>query len=266
MFYLHIKSVESLNSAIKNTHTLPFLKLNTENITPNLNDSASILDMVLGGSLIVQLVLLVLIVLSFWSWSITISKYFLLRKARRDTEEFNRIFAETRDLSRIDDSSRRLNSSPVVGVFVAGYKEFIRLLQERSNLNSTSSYKLTKESYLDALKATLVKAEAAESERLEEGMIFLATTASSAPFIGLFGTVWGIMNAFRGLSSQKANTIQAVAPGISEALIATAVGLAAAIPAAIAYNYVAGTVKKYRRSMRSFSDQFEAIAKRNLPE
>jgi biopolymer transport protein TolQ len=230
--------------------------------TAAVGNTSSVLEMILGGSLVVQLVLLVLVALSFWSWSITISKYLTLRRARRDTEEFNRIFAETRDLSRIDDSSRRLSASPVVGVFVSGYKEIIRLLQERSS----AANKIGRDHAFDSIKSALLRAESVEAERLESGLVFLATTASAAPFIGLFGTVWGIMNAFRGLSSQKASTIQAVAPGISEALVATAVGLAAAIPAAIAYNYVSNCVRNYRRSMRTFSDQFEAVAKRALPE
>lgn len=108
------------------------------------------------------------------------------------------------------------------------------------------------------------RAESLELSRLEQGTIFLATTGSSAPFIGLFGTVWGIMNAFRGLSLVKSSTIQAVAPGISEALIATAVGLAAAIPAVIAYNYVGSSVRRYRRSIREFCEEFELVAKKYL--
>jgi biopolymer transport protein TolQ len=221
----------------------------------------SIIDMVFGGSLVVQVVLLVLVALSVWSWAITFAKYFTFKKAARDTEDFLKAFDESHDLTRIDESSRKLSASPLVGVFVAGYKEVIRHLQLRRDKGVSG---IDSEEALARVRTALKRAESAELNRLEKGTIFLATTGSSAPFIGLFGTVWGIMNAFRGLSLVKSSTIQAVAPGISEALIATAVGLAAAIPAVIAYNYVGSSVRKYRRSLRDFCDEFEQIAKKYL--
>lgn len=219
----------------------------------------SLTQMIFGGSPVVQIVLLVLVVLSVYSWAITIAKWLYFKKARKDTQEFFRIFSETRDLSRIDDSARRLMASPVVGVFVAGYKEIVRILQEHRD-----GKKLSSAHAIMLVESALERAQVDESSRLEKGSVFLATTASAAPFIGLFGTVWGIMNAFRGLSLQKTSTIQAVAPGISEALIATAVGLAAAIPAAIAFNYITSAVKSYRRSMRTFADQFAGLARQEV--
>jgi len=114
------------------------------------------------------------------------------------------------------------------------------------------------------VERALRRAELEESHRLEKGVTFLASVASAAPFIGLFGTVWGIMNAFHGLSSAKGTTIQAVAPGISEALVATAVGLAAAIPAAVAYNYFSASIKKFRQNMDSFAEEFLNIARKYL--
>jgi biopolymer transport protein TolQ len=221
----------------------------------------SIFDMILSGGIVVQGVLLLLLLLSVWSWGITISKWLFLRKANRDTEEFIRIFRESRNLSRIDDSSRRLISSPLVTVFVAGYNEVVRILQEQR-----SGMQIPREEALPIVRAALDRAENEEATRLENGTVFLATTASAAPFIGLFGTVWGILNAFRGLSTAKSTTVQAVAPGISEALVATAVGLAAAIPAAVAFNYVTAQVKLYRRKMRTFCNEFEVIAERSLPD
>ncbi len=125
-------------------------------------DSGSVLEMIMGGSLVVQLVLLILVMFSFLSWAITISKFFLLRRARQDTDEFDRIYSETRDLSRVDDSARRLLASPVAGVFVAGYKEIIRLLQERSNTGS----RLHLEHSLEGIRSSLIRAESNESERL----------------------------------------------------------------------------------------------------
>jgi biopolymer transport protein TolQ len=117
---------------------------------------------------------------------------------------------------------------------------------------------------LSSVSAALRRAEIAEAARLEKGITFLATVASAAPFIGLFGTVWGIMTAFHGLSQAKSSTIQAVAPGISEALVATAVGLAAAIPAAVAYNYFAVAIKQFRSGMNAFSSDFLLLARRSM--
>jgi biopolymer transport protein TolQ len=222
----------------------------------------SILDMIFGGSFVVQAVLLLLVVLSVWSWAITFAKYLTFKRANRDTIEFLRAFDESHDLTRIDESSRRLLGSPLVGVFVAGYKEIVRHLQLRREKGVGLG--VDSEEALSKVRTALKRAESLELGRLEQGTIFLATTGSSAPFIGLFGTVWGIMNAFRGLSAVKTSTIQAVAPGISEALIATAVGLAAAIPAVIAYNYVGSAVRSYRRSIREFCEEFEIVAKKYL--
>jgi biopolymer transport protein TolQ len=223
------------------------------------NSSHRVIDIIFGGSPLVQAVLLLLLILSIWTWAIAFGKWLYFRKARRDTIEFSRIFSETRDIARVDDLARRLSSSPLSSVFFAGYKEVVRLLHEHREGNRTGE-----EHALTSLRNALNRAQNEESSKLEKGTVFLATTASSAPFIGLFGTVWGIMNAFMGLSSQKTSTIAAVAPGISEALIATAVGLAAAIPAAIAYNYIVSTVKSYRRSMSMFSVDFENLVRRSI--
>jgi biopolymer transport protein TolQ len=220
----------------------------------------SLIDMILGGSFVVQVVLLVLVMLSVWSWAITFAKYLAFRRAGKATTEFLRAFDESRDLTRIDESARRLDDSPLVGVFAAGYKEVVRFLQlRRDGLAGSDS-----EAAMGRIRSALRRAESDELQKLEQGTVFLATTGSSAPFIGLFGTVWGIMNAFRGLSAVKVSTIQAVAPGISEALVATAVGLAAAIPAVVAYNYVGSAVRRYRRSIREFRDEFELVAQKYL--
>jgi biopolymer transport protein TolQ len=215
--------------------------------------------MIFGSGLVVQSVLIILILLSVWSWAITIAKSIQFRRAQANSDEFAQVFWESRNFARIDESSRRLTSSPLVSVFTSGYRELLHTLQETKESGAAT---LDLSSELGTVERALRRAELEESHRLERGVTFLASVASAAPFIGLFGTVWGIMNAFHGLSQAKSSTIQAVAPGISEALVATAVGLAAAIPAAIAYNYFTASLKKFRQSMDGFSEEFLNIARR----
>lgn len=221
-------------------------------------EERSLYTMLFGSGPVVQAVLFILIALSIWSWAITIAKFLQLRKARNDGEEFNAIFWETKNLQRVEDSTRRLDSSPLVRIFSFGYREVLRLLHDRESQGARGDVDLS------TIEAALKRAELQEMTRLERGITFLATVASSAPFIGLFGTVWGIMNAFHGLSAAKSTTIQAVAPGISEALVATAIGLAAAIPAAIAYNYFTVTVRQIRLSMAAFSGEFMNVARKSF--
>lgn len=221
-------------------------------------EAPSILNMVFGSGIVVQSVLLILIFLSVWSWAITIAKSIQLRRAKQNSDRFSAVFWETRNFSRIDESCRRLTASPLVSVFSSGYRELLHTVQESKEAVANSDVA----SELGTVERALRRAELEETHRLERGITFLASVASAAPFIGLFGTVWGIMNAFHGLSQAKSSTIQAVAPGISEALVATAVGLAAAIPAAIAYNYFTASIKKFRQLMDSFSEEFLNIARR----
>jgi len=219
----------------------------------------SIFHMILSSGPVVQSVLVVLIILSFWSWAITIAKFLQFKRARKDTINFSEIFWETRNLARVDDSTKRLAASPLVHVFSAGYKELSHVLQ-RDEDDSDRPADARQE--LGSVKRALKRAELESALTLSRGNTFLATVASAAPFIGLFGTVWGIMNAFLGLSQLESTTLQAVAPGISEALVATAIGLAAAIPAAIAYNYFAVAVKNFKDSMNEFSSEFLNVAER----
>jgi biopolymer transport protein TolQ len=226
-----------------------------------ISSAPSVLDMITGSGPVVQAVLIMLIILSVWSWAITIAKMIQFRRAQRSTDEFSEVFWETRNFSRIDDSSRRLSASPLVSVFSSGYRELTHMVQENREAGKQSA---DIEAELGTVERALRRAELEESHRLEKGVTFLASVASGAPFVGLFGTVWGIMNAFHGLGEAKSSSIQAVAPGISEALVATAVGLAAAIPAAVAFNYFTASIRKFRQSMDSFSAEFLNIARRYL--
>jgi biopolymer transport protein TolQ len=221
-----------------------------------MDHGGGILAMVMGSGLVVQSVLLILIALSVWSWAITIAKTLHFRRARAESKEFNDIFWESRNLTRIDDSARRLNASPLVQVFSSGYREFGHVLQDKSGVGQSES--------LPTVERALARAEFEEAVKLERGITFLATTASAAPFIGLFGTVWGIMNSFRGLSSAHQATLAMVAPGISEALVATAMGLFAAIPAVIFYTRFSSEIDRLSSRYEIFLEEFSAILQRQV--
>jgi biopolymer transport protein TolQ len=223
----------------------------------------SILDLVRGSGLVVQAVLYLLVLFSVLSWGIIAYKYRQIRCAKRESERFIEIFWERRNLSSIHDASRELTASPVGQVFRSGYEELIRV--SRSKKEASPGDSLTTElGGVDNVARAMKRATSVETTKLEKYCSFLATTASSAPFVGLFGTVWGIMNAFRGLSVTHSSSIQAVAPGIAEALIATAVGLAAAIPALIFYNFFVQQIKVLAVEMDNFSHEFLNIAERHF--
>lgn len=207
-------------------------------------EQKNIFEMALGSGPVVFGVLLILISLSLLSWTVTFAKFMEFRRARRLTEGFRDLLAESRDIEKLHDATRKYDGTPLVALFRAAYRE------------------LQRGRGIDSVPLVLRRTEREELERLERGITFLATVASAAPFIGLFGTVWGIMNAFHGLSSATSTTIQAVAPGISEALVATAIGLAAAIPAAVAYNYCVVALKRFRESMDGFGDELVVLIKR----
>jgi len=223
----------------------------------------SVLDLVRGSGLVVQLILYLLILFSVISWAIIAQKYRQIRRAKRESERFVEIFWERRNLSSIHDASRELNASPVGQVFRSGYEELVRV--SRSKKESSASDSLTTElGGVDNVSRAMKRATSVETTKMEKNCSFLATTSSSAPFVGLFGTVWGIMDAFRGLSVTHSSSIQAVAPGIAEALIATAVGLAAAIPALMAYNYFVQQIKFIAVEMDNFQHEFLNIAERHF--
>jgi biopolymer transport protein TolQ len=226
----------------------------------------SVLDMVLSSGPVVQGVLLLLIAVSFISWAIAIGKWIHIRKVKRESAEFGALFWEARNFARVDDTSHRLQSSPLARIFRRGYRELSQLLESNQQPGRLAGQpnNLTPTMALDMVERSLRRAQLEELHKLESGTTFLATTASGAPFVGLFGTVWGIMNAFHGLGLAKSSTLQAVAPGISEALVATAVGLAAAIPAAVAYNYFAVDVRRFREESDKFIEEFLTIARSYL--
>ena len=227
--------------------------------------SQGLFGMVAGSGPVVFAVLLVLLALSIWSWTITLVKILQYRRARNESEEFSTLFWESRNFARIEDSAVRLEGSPLAQIFRSGAREFSQLLHAGGQAVANSPRRTgaqIERADLETVERTMRRTLSEELSKLERGLTFLATVASAAPFIGLFGTVWGIMNAFHGLSYAKSTSIQAVAPGISEALVATAIGLAAAIPAAVAYNYCAVAIRGFRDSMERFTLEFLSLARR----
>jgi biopolymer transport protein TolQ len=220
-----------------------------------------ILDLVLGSGPVVQLVLYSLVLFSVVSWGIIFYKLRQIRRANQESEKFIQIFWERRNLSSINDATHDLEASPVAQVFKAGFEELVRLSRGKKEQAAGEGFS-TELGGIDNVSRAMKRATSVEITKLEKSLTFLATTASTTPFVGLFGTVWGIMNAFRGLSVTHSSSIQAVAPGIAEALIATAAGLAAAIPALMAYNHFAQRIRVLAVEMDNFSHEFLNIAER----
>ncbi len=212
----------------------PLLVLLQETTAPR---TSSILDLILRSSPIAKFVLLLLLVFSLVSWAIIISKELATRSARQQSAEFLRIFERSQRLSELRDSAAALAASPLPALCHSAEDE----LRKQSTLN------------LEAVQRALQSAAIDETTKLEQSLSWLASTASAAPFIGLFGTVVGIIIAFQGLSTSTTTSIQAVAPGIADALVATAAGIAAAIPAVLAYNHYLNRIKVLAAEMDSFS-------------
>ena len=228
-----------------------------------------IIHMVRNAGLMVQLVLLLLLFFSITSWAIIIVKYRYIRRAYRESAFFTDIFWESRDLAVAFKEAKELHGSPIARIFRIGYVE-LKKLRESGSLSSsqiTSTGELAMRSRLggiDNVKRSLNRAIRTEVTRMTQMVPFLATTGNTTPFIGLFGTVWGIMNSFHGIGLKGSASLAVVAPGISEALVATAAGLAVAIPAVIAFNYFMQKIKIIESELESFSADFLNIIERDI--
>jgi len=224
--------------------------------------SNDIIQMMVHAGLVVKIVLSILLLFSLISWTIIFTKWNLLRKAKQETDYFLELFWENKEFAKVFDESDDLTNSPIANLFRSGYSELGRTRSLQPNLGSGDETGI--QLYVENIERTLKKTLIQQNHRLEKALSFLATTGNAAPFIGLFGTVWGIMEAFRGIGLKGSASLAVVAPGISEALIATAVGLAAAIPAVVAYNYFSQRVMELRTEMDSFSSDFLGIIKRQF--
>jgi len=225
-------------------------------------DQSDLLSMVTDSGPVVQGVLYLLVFFSIASWGVILYKARQIRTARRVSDRFIEGFWETKNLTTIHAASQEMAQSPVAQVFRAGYQELVRLT--RAKRQAEDAQLSTELGGIANVERAMRRAATQQLTDLERALTFLATTASATPFIGLFGTVWGIMNAFLGLSTTQSSTIQAVAPGIAEALIATATGLFAAIPAVVAYNSFSRQIRVLSAEMDNFAFEFLNIAERHF--
>jgi len=219
-----------------------------------LND-LSILRLIAEATIVVQAVMALLLAASVYSWGIIFRKRKVLRSASDDLQRFDREFWSGGDLAALYKSiEARGRAAGIDSIFQAGFREFARLKQQ-----GVDSADVLLEGARRAMKAQQIK----EIENLEQGLSNLATVGSTSPYVGLFGTVWGIMHAFVGLGSVQQATLATVAPGIAEALIATAIGLCAAIPAVVAYNRYADQVWRLESRFDAFMEEFSTILQRH---
>jgi biopolymer transport protein TolQ len=209
---------------------------------PALFVGGEIVDLVRDTGPVAQAVLLVLLAFSLISWAIILSRWSMLKRARVQSGRFLRAFRRAQRLQDMNSVSEQFRPSPLVGVFQSGFKEFERQVGTSGGLRNPL-----------AVQRAMQIAASEEMTRFERNLPWLAITAAVTPFVGLFGTVWGIIDAFHGLGTSGAATLRAVAPGISEALITTAAGLAAAIPAVIAYNLIGGSLRDFAARCDDFS-------------
>jgi biopolymer transport protein TolQ len=231
----------------------------------------NIVSLVARGPVTTKAVLVILLLFSAISWGVILYKMWQFHRAQRQSSSFLDIFRRSSKFSEVQAVCRTLADSPLVGIFQAGYAELTAQLKSNPPSATSSNPGRPGETQarptlksLDALDRSLLRASGVEVSRLEKRLTFLATVASITPFIGLFGTVWGIMNSFQQIGATGSTNLAVVAPGIADALIATAAGLFAAIPAVYFYNHFTQQVKSFVQTMEDFSLEFLTIAERNF--
>lgn len=241
---------------------MPFALLPIAQVLPSASEPG-LVELFLQTGPMDKLVLGLLLTLSVVSWSIMISKTLQLGRAGRQSRAFLDAFRQSERFSEVNAAAARLGASPLVGLFQAGYVELdaqIKALRAAGHEES-AAYRMKS---LEGLHRSLRRGMGVEKQTLAKGIAFLATTAAASPFIGLFGTVWGIMIAFRDIGVTGSTSLVTVAPGIAGALINTAAGLVAAIPALVGYNYFANRVRESAREMDDFILEFLNLAERNF--
>lgn len=229
--------------------------METEVLTAAQAVDFSIVAMFTRATLVVQLVMLLLVASSFWSWSIVVDKWLAFRRAQRDSSMFEDAFWSGQPLDALFDRVGAKPRSSIERVFVAGMNEWRRSYDKNGELIAGAR---------DRIERSLDVALARENEELSTKLSFLATVGAIAPFVGLFGTVWGVKTAFEEIAVQQNTNLATVAPGIAEALIATAIGLLAAVPAVIFYNKLLGDAQRLGGRLENFADEFSVILSRQI--
>lgn len=215
----------------------------------------SLLALFLSADIVVKIVMVGLLLASVWCWAIILDKWWSYGRARREMNRFERVFWSGQSIDQLYQSLAERSTKGMSAVFVSAMKEW-----KRSHEQGASSFIGVQQRIEKVLDVAISR----EADRLEKRLSFLATVGSAAPFVGLFGTVWGIMNSFTSIAASKSTNLAVVAPGIAEALFATALGLLAAIPAVIAYNKFSGDANKLVSRLDGFADEFSTILSRQL--
>jgi len=220
----------------------------------------SVVHMFMGADWIVKTVMLLLLVASLWSWTIIFNKWLALGTLRRRADKFEKVFWSGQSLDELYQQFSNRADHPMAAVFVSALREWRRAFESGAPREALAPG--IKDRIDKAMSVTIMR----EADGLERSLGFLATVGSTAPFLGLFGTVWGIMNSFSAIAARHDTTLAVVAPGIAEALFATAMGLLAAIPAVIFYNRFVNEIGRYNTRLDAFADEFSAILSRQLDE
>ena len=227
----------------------------------NMEAGPGLFELFMRSGLMGKFVLGLLLAMSVISWSIMVGKFTQLRKADRQTRKFLEAFRKSQRFSEVNTSAAKLQASPLVGLFQAGYVEIDSQIKHAGGTGDSSGYRMRS---LEGLHRSLRRAIGVERQVLSRGTGFLATTAAASPFIGLFGTVWGIMIAFQDIGVTGSTSLVTVAPGIADALINTAAGLFAAIPALVGYNFFSHRVREAALEMEDFVLELLNLAERNF--
>ena len=235
--------------------------LQTTALAGTVSSNLSIFDLFLQSDTIVKLVLLLLLLASFWSWAVIFDKTLRLRRLQQAAASFEETFWSGGSLDDLYDRVGQRPVDPMSAVFAAAMREW-----RRSAAKGLLGTAMVRASLQQRIERVMNVTVGREMDRVERFMSFLATVGSTAPFVGLFGTVWGIMNSFQSIAASKNTSLAVVAPGIAEALFATALGLVAAIPAVIAYNKLSTDFGRYAGRLEAFSTEFSAILSRQLDE
>ncbi len=230
--------------------------------TGAVTDSLSPWQLFLQADLIVKAVILLLIVCSFWSWAIIFEKVTRYRRITRQAADFENAFWSGGSLQQLFDQVQEQANHPMSRLFESAMREWQRFSESGNQQLDTSRLEGLQRRIAHAMDVTLDR----ELDQLQKYLGFLATVGSTAPFVGLFGTVWGIMNSFQSIAASKDTSLAVVAPGIAEALFATALGLVAAIPSVVAYNKLSGDLDRYTGRLESFGTEFRSLMSRQLEE